>query len=115
MNSLIQIVAFSKTCCSILFFCQKSSAVPRISLTAWYDGTVVYLAHIFIMIMTWLTKDLEHVTSFDFQKNPRSAIGRSLFSYNYYERELTPLMIRNNQYSKYNLFGTLAILTLTTV
>ncbi len=45
-------------------------------------------------------------TSFDFQKNPRSAIGRSLyFSYNYYERELTPLMIRNNQYSKYNLWN----------
>jgi len=45
-------------------------------------------------------------TSFDFQKNPRSAIGRSLyFSYNYYERELTPLMILNNQYSKYNLWN----------
>ena len=27
------------------------------------------------------------------------------FSYNYYERELTPLMIRNNQYSKYNLWN----------
>lgn len=45
-------------------------------------------------------------TSFNFQKNPRSAIGRSLyFSYNYYERELTPQMILNNQYSKYNLWN----------
>lgn len=45
-------------------------------------------------------------TSFNFQKNPRSAIGRSLyFSYNYYERELTPLMLLNNQYSKYNLWN----------
>lgn len=45
-------------------------------------------------------------TSFNFQKNPRSAIGRSLyFSYNYYERELTPEMILNNQYSKYNLWN----------
>lgn len=45
-------------------------------------------------------------TSFNFQKNPRSAIGRSLyFGYNYYERELTPLMILNNNYAKYNLWN----------
>jgi len=45
-------------------------------------------------------------TSLNFNKNPRSAIGRSLyFSYNYYERELSPLMIINNQYSKYNLWN----------
>lgn len=45
-------------------------------------------------------------TSFNFQKNPRSAIGRSLyFSYNYYERDLTPQMILNQQYSKYNLWN----------
>lgn len=45
-------------------------------------------------------------TSFNFQKNPRSAIGRSLyFGYNYYERELTPLMILNNDYAKYNLWN----------
>jgi hypothetical protein len=45
-------------------------------------------------------------TALNFNKNPRSAIGRSLyFSYNYYERELTPLMIENNLYSKYNLWN----------
>lgn len=45
-------------------------------------------------------------TSLNFNKNPRSAIGRSLyFSYNYYDRELTPLMIENNLYSKYNLWN----------
>ena len=43
MNSLIQIVAFSKNCCSILFFCQKSSAVPRISLTAWCSNVFATL------------------------------------------------------------------------
>jgi len=45
-------------------------------------------------------------TSINFNKNPRSALGRSLyFSYNYYDRELTPLMIENNLYSKYNLWN----------
>lgn len=45
-------------------------------------------------------------TSLNFNKNPRSAIGRSLyFSYNYYERELSPLRILNNEYSKYNLWN----------
>jgi len=45
-------------------------------------------------------------TSLSFNKNPRSAIGRSLyFSYNYYERELSPLRILNNEYSKYNLWN----------
>lgn len=45
-------------------------------------------------------------TSLNFNKNPRSAIGRSLyFSYNYYDRELTPLMIQNNAYAKYNLWN----------
>ncbi len=45
-------------------------------------------------------------TSINFNKNPRSAVGRSLyFSYNYYDRELTPLMIENNLYSKYNLWS----------
>ncbi|REC70454.1 aminopeptidase [Epilithonimonas hispanica] len=45
-------------------------------------------------------------TSINFNKNPRSTIGRSLyFSYNYYDRELTPLMIENNLYSKYNLWN----------
>lgn len=45
-------------------------------------------------------------TSLNFNKDPRSAIGRSLyFSYNYYERELTPLMLQNNDYAKYNLWN----------
>ncbi|WP_379969336.1 aminopeptidase [Epilithonimonas sp. UC225_85] len=45
-------------------------------------------------------------TSLNFNKNPRSAIGRSLyFSYNYYERELSPIRILNNEYAKYNLWN----------
>ncbi|HBR12777.1 MAG TPA: aminopeptidase [Chryseobacterium sp.] len=45
-------------------------------------------------------------TSFIFNKNPRSAIGRSLyFSYNYFERELTPQMVFNQEYDKYNLWN----------
>ena len=45
-------------------------------------------------------------TSFIFNKNPRSAIGRSLyFSYNYFERELTPQMFINQEYDKYNLWN----------
>ena len=45
-------------------------------------------------------------TSFIFNKNPRSAIGRSLyFSYNYFERELTPQMVFNQEYAKYNLWN----------
>ena len=45
-------------------------------------------------------------TSLSFNKNPRSAIGRNLFfSYNYYERELSPIRILNNEYEKYNLWN----------
>lgn len=45
-------------------------------------------------------------TSLNFNKNPRSAIGRSLyFSYNYYERELSEIRILNNDYAKYNLWN----------
>lgn len=45
-------------------------------------------------------------TSFIFNKNPRSAIGRSLyFSYNYLERDLTPQMSIDQQYAKYNLWN----------
>lgn len=45
-------------------------------------------------------------TALNFNKNPRSAIGRSLyFSYNYYERELSPIRILNNEYEKYNLWN----------
>ena len=45
-------------------------------------------------------------TSLNFNKDPRSAIGRSLyFGYNYYERELTPAMILANEYAKYNLWN----------
>lgn len=45
-------------------------------------------------------------TSLNFNKNPRGAIGRSLyFSYNYYERELSEIRMLNNEYSKYNLWN----------
>lgn len=42
----------------------------------------------------------------NFSKNPRSDIGRSLgFSYNFFEKELTPAMIAANEYGKYNLWN----------
>ncbi|RRQ46854.1 aminopeptidase [Chryseobacterium sp. SC28] len=51
-------------------------------------------------------KRLGAFTSLSFNKNPRSAVGRSLyFSYNYYERELTPSMLAANLYAKYNLWS----------
>ena len=44
--------------------------------------------------------------NFNFSKNPRSDIGRSLgFSYNFFEKELTPAMIAANEYGKYNLWN----------
>jgi len=43
---------------------------------------------------------------FNFSKNPRSDIGRSLgFSYNYFEKDLNPMMLANNEYEKYNLWN----------
>lgn len=45
-------------------------------------------------------------TTLHFAKNPRSTISRSLSaSYNYFEKDLTPEMIANNEYEKYNLFN----------
>lgn len=42
----------------------------------------------------------------NFTKNPRSAIGRSAgISYNHYQKELTPQMIADNEYDRYNLWG----------
>ncbi len=45
-------------------------------------------------------------SNINFSKNPRSDISRSLsFSYNHYEKDLTPLMQQNKEYSKYNLWS----------
>lgn len=45
-------------------------------------------------------------SNFSFRKNPRSTVGRSLgISYNYFERDLSPLMIANNDYDKYHLWS----------
>lgn len=41
-----------------------------------------------------------------FAKNPRSDIGRSLgISYNYFDKDLTPKMVAENEYSRYNLWN----------
>lgn len=45
-------------------------------------------------------------SNFNFRKNPRSTVSRSVgFSYNYFERDLSPLMIANDDYKKYNLWS----------
>ncbi|VEE08232.1 Uncharacterised protein [Chryseobacterium gleum] len=45
-------------------------------------------------------------SSISFRKNPRSTVSRSIgISYNYFERDLSPEMIVNNDYSKYNLWS----------
>jgi hypothetical protein len=45
-------------------------------------------------------------SNFNFRKNPRSTVSRSLgFSYNYLERDLSPAMIANKDYDKYNLWS----------
>lgn len=45
-------------------------------------------------------------SNFNFRKNPRSTVSRSLgFSYNYLERDLSPKMIANKDYDKYNLWS----------
>lgn len=42
----------------------------------------------------------------NFRKRPRSTIGRSVgISYNHYEKDLTPLMIAENEYDRYNLWS----------
>ncbi|MBU4539454.1 MAG: aminopeptidase [Weeksellaceae bacterium] len=44
--------------------------------------------------------------NFNFTKNPRSDIGRNLgFSYNFFDKELTPKMAADNEYAKYNLWN----------
>ncbi len=44
--------------------------------------------------------------AFNFSKNPRSDIGRSLvFSYNFFDKDLNPKMLLNNEYQKYNLWS----------
>lgn len=43
---------------------------------------------------------------FNFTKNPRSDIGRSLaFSYNFFDKDINPKMIIANEYDKYNLWN----------
>lgn len=45
-------------------------------------------------------------STLSFRKNPRSTVSRSIgFSYNYFERDLSPIMIANDDYKKYNLWG----------
>lgn len=45
-------------------------------------------------------------SSINFRKNPRSTVSRGLgISYNYFERDLSPKMIANNDYQKYNLWS----------
>ncbi|SMP16549.1 hypothetical protein SAMN06264346_10452 [Chryseobacterium profundimaris] len=45
-------------------------------------------------------------SNFNFRKNPRSTVSRTVgMSYNYFERDLSPLMIANNDYDKYNLWS----------
>ena len=45
-------------------------------------------------------------SNFNFRKNPRSTVSRSVgFSYNYFERDLSPFMIANDDYKKYNLWS----------
>ena len=42
----------------------------------------------------------------NFAKNPRSDVGRSLgISYNFYEKDLNPKMLAENEYQKYNLWS----------
>lgn len=43
---------------------------------------------------------------FNFTKNPRSDIGRSLaFSYNFFDKDINPKMIIENEYDKYQLWN----------
>lgn len=51
-------------------------------------------------------RKLSAFSNINFRKNPRSTVGRSLaFSYNYFERDLSPTMIANKDYDKYNLWS----------
>lgn len=45
-------------------------------------------------------------SNLNFRKNPRSTVGRGIgISYNYFERDLSPAMIANKDYDKYNLWS----------
>lgn len=45
-------------------------------------------------------------SNFNFRKNPRSTVSRSIgLSYNYLERDLSPQMMANRDYGKYNLWS----------
>lgn len=46
------------------------------------------------------------LSNISFRKDPRSTISRSIgMSYNYFDRDLSPVMIANNDYKKYNLWS----------
>ncbi|MDV7697530.1 aminopeptidase [Chryseobacterium soli] len=45
-------------------------------------------------------------SNINFRKNPRSTVSRAIgLSYNYLERDLSPLMVANKDYGKYNLWS----------
>ena len=45
-------------------------------------------------------------SNLNFRKDPRSTVSRGIaFSYNYFERDLSPVMIANRDYGKYNLWS----------
>ena len=45
-------------------------------------------------------------STINFRKNPRSTVSRGVgVSYNYFERDLSPEMMANNDYDKYNLWS----------
>lgn len=45
-------------------------------------------------------------SNINFRKNPRSTVSRGIgLSYNYFERDLSPLMVANKDYGKYNLWS----------
>ncbi|WP_419869935.1 gluzincin family metallopeptidase [Chryseobacterium sp. CT-SW4] len=45
-------------------------------------------------------------SNINFRKNPRSTVSRGIsLSYNYFERDLSPLMAANSDYSRYNLWS----------
>lgn len=51
-------------------------------------------------------RKLSAFSNINFRKNPRSTVARSVaFSYNYFERDLSPVMIANKDYDKYNLWS----------
>lgn len=44
--------------------------------------------------------------SMNFNKDPRSSVGKNFgFSYEHFEKDLSPLMVQQNEYKKYNLWN----------